>query len=398
MTRYGAPERVVFCRKCTASNQRPSSVVEWNSDGTTRDTLGMNADGVCAACEYAEIKATKIDWGAREDRLRDLCSQYRSKAGHADVLVPGSGGKDSTFAAHVLKERFGMHPLTVTWSPHMWTDVGWRNFQRWTAIADNVLVTPNRRVHRLLTRLSFLKRTHPFASFVIGQRLVAPRLSVKLGIPFCAYGDAPSEYAGPVEENFTPTMDRKFYSGAARVDSLQLAGCTGAELMSEHGLTEGDLAPYMPVDSDELCRTGTVVHYLGYYLRWDSQEAYYYAREHCGFECNDERTEGSYSKYSSIDDRIDPLHYFTTLAKFGIGRATYDSAQEIRNGKITRDEGVALVRRYDTEFPQRYFAECLEYMGIDEATFWQTIDNARPEHLWERDERGDWQLKHAVWQ
>jgi hypothetical protein len=134
---------------------------------------------------------------------------------------------------------------------------------------------------------------------------------------------------------------------------------------------------------------------LGYYLKWDPQECYYYASEHTGFSPNTERTEGSYSKYSSIDDRIDPLHYYTTFIKFGIGRATYDAAQEVRNGKISREEGVALVRRYDAEFPRRYLSEILEYMGISEERFHQVIDDARSPHLW-RKEGDEWFLRHQV--
>ena len=138
------------------------------------------------------------------------------------------------------------------------------------------------------------------------------------------------------------------------------------------------------------------MHYLGYYLRWDPQECYYYAAEHTGFKPNSERTEGSYSKYSSIDDRLDPLHYYTTLVKFGIGRATYDAAQEIRNGKITREEGVTLVRKYDTEFPSKYLQDCLDYMGITRDRFDEVTDSARSPHLWRRSADGIWTLLHQV--
>ena len=111
---------------------------------------------------------------------------------------------------------------------------------------------------------------------------------------------------------------------------------------------------------------------------------------------NDERTEGSYSKYSSIDDRIDPLHYYTTYIKFGIGRATYDAAQEIRNHKITREEGLALVKRYDHEFASKYLREILDYMDISEGHFWELINAARSPHLW-KNENDEWKLQHAVW-
>ena len=122
--------------------------------------------------------------------------------------------------------------------------------------------------------------------------------------------------------------------------------------------------------------------FLGYYLKWDPQECFYYAVENTGFKPNNERTEGSYSKYSSIDDKIDPFHYYCTLIKFGIGRTTYDAAQEIRNKKITREEGVSLVKKFDNEFPKKYFKEFLIYLDIDEDVFWKTVDSFRSPHLW----------------
>ena len=138
------------------------------------------------------------------------------------------------------------------------------------------------------------------------------------------------------------------------------------------------------------------MHCLGYYLKWDPQECYYYASQNTGFQANTERTEGSYSKYSSIDDKVDAFHYYTTLIKFGIGRATYDAAQEIRNEKITREEGVALVKRYDTEFPNKYFQEFLDYIGISKDKFWKLIDAGRSPHLWKKVNGKEWQLRHQV--
>ena len=98
------------------------------------------------------------------------------------------------------------------------------------------------------------------------------------------------------------------------------------------------------------------VHYLGYYEKWHPQGAYYYAVEHGGFQSSPERTAGTYSTYNSIDDRIDDFHYHTTWIKFGLGRASYDAAQEVRSGDITREE-VALVHKYDGEFPSRWADE-----------------------------------------
>jgi N-acetyl sugar amidotransferase len=395
---YGLPPVVRFCRRCVISNQRPSSTVEFkNTAGTPKETISFDDEGVCAACRYQDIKDHEIDWAEREEALRALCREYRSKAGHYDCIVPGSGGKDSTFTAHVLKYRFDMNPLTVTWSPHLYTDVGFRNLHKWIDSGlDNLLLTPNGKVHRLLTRLAFENLVHPFQPFIVGQRHIAPRMSALYGVPLVFYGENQAEYGNNIQENFSPTMKPDFFGGNRDPQAVVLGGVKGDELIRSYGVDPRELDPYLPTDDARLRSVGTTVHYLGYYLKWDPQECYYYAAEHTGFSVNDERTEGSYSKYSSIDDRIDPLHYYTTFIKFGIGRATYDAAQEIRNRKITREEGVALVRRYDDEFPHKYFREILDYMDITEQRFWEVIDRARSPHLWKRDD-GVWSLRRAVW-
>ena len=121
---------------------------------------------------------------------------------------------------------------------------------------------------------------------------------------------------------------------------------------------------------------------ISWYVNWDPQKAFYYASEHCGFKPDDQRTEGTYGKYSSIDDKIDGLHYFTHFIKFGLGRCTFDASHEIRNGHITRQEAIAIKNKFDGELPKRYFKECLEYMNITEDEFWETTDRSRSEHLW----------------
>ena len=116
--KYGLPSNVRFCRACVISNQRPSSVVEFkNRPSDAKPTIAFDDDGLCAACRYAKIKE-KIDWQARERELIALCDRYRSTDGNYDCVVPGSGGKDSAFTAHILKYKYGMNPLTVTWTPH----------------------------------------------------------------------------------------------------------------------------------------------------------------------------------------------------------------------------------------------------------------------------------------
>ena len=178
-------------------------------------------------------------------------------------------------------------------------------------------------------------------------------------------------------------------------DKMYLAGLPVNELIDNYKLTKSDLMTFLPLPYEEFSKTNIQIHYLGYYLRWIPQEAYYYAVENTGFKARPFRTQGTYSKYNSIDDKIDDLHYYTTYIKFGIGRATYDSSQEIRNRHITREEGCALVKRFDGEFPDKYFEEIMNYIDLDSSKFNDLCEKFRSPHIWKK-ENGKWKLRHTV--
>ena len=143
---YGLPKHVQFCNECVMSNQKPNSCYEFeHTIKSIKKTMVIQDDGTCDACHACHNKANgHIDWALREKELRELCDEYRKNDGSYDCLVPGSGGKDSFYAAHILKYKYGMHPLTVTWAPHIYTPWGWDNMQAWIhAGFDNYLCTPN---------------------------------------------------------------------------------------------------------------------------------------------------------------------------------------------------------------------------------------------------------------
>lgn len=412
-TYYGLPESVHYCRSCVISNQRPNSAVEFaHTRASKKQTINFDSSGVCDACRVAERKKQGIDWAAREQELRILCDKFRRNDGHYDCLVPGSGGKDSFYAAHKLKYEFGMHPLTVTWAPHLYTDWGWRNHRAWIdAGFDNILVTPNGLIHRLLTRLAVENLFHPFQPFILGQKNLAPKMAARFEIPLVFYGENEAEYGNPQSD--TDSARRKWdYFAAADKSQVYLGGTSVADLQKHFGLELIDIDPYLPADPSQLERVGVQVHYLGYYMKWHPQGAYYYAVDHGGFEASPERTPGTYSKYNSIDDKIDDLHYYCTYIKFGIGRATYDAAQEIRSGEITREEGVALVNKFDGEFPTRFEKELWEYLSIlpekfpiasrmfeqpimSREYFMMLADRFRSPHLWML-ENGQWRLRQGT--
>lgn len=413
-TKYGLPKEVVYCKRCVISNQRPNSAVEYNhTKESKKKTIHFDEEGICDACRFAEKKHQTIDWEDRERQLMELFDRHRSKDGSYDVLVPGSGGKDSFYASHILRHKYGMHPLTVTWAPHVYTEWGWKNFQSWIhAGHDNYLMTPNGRIHRLLTRLAVDNLFHPFQAFMFGQKALAPKMALLFNIPLVIYGENEAEYGNPIGDTESAKRDWSYFT-AEDQSKVHLGGVSVTDLKKHFGVQTHDLAPYLPANPNEIEEKKVEVHYLGYYLKWHPQACYYYAVEHGGFQASPERTPGTYSKYNSIDDRIDDFHYHTTGVKFGIGRASYDAAQEIRSRDITREEGVALVKRFDHEFPERFAEEIFKYLSIPanefpEASkmFEQPIftreyydrltDNFRSPHLWKWEDN-QWKQRYAVW-
>lgn len=398
-TFFGLPEQVKFCKKCVISNQRPNSEIEFRHNiKTKKKTIYFDEQGVCDPCRYHEKKMNEINWKKREEELRKLCDKHRRNDGRYDCIVPGSGGKDSVMASWILKNKYDMNPLTVTWSPHLYTPYGWNNFRNWIHKGgfDNILFTPNGKVHRLLTRLAFKNLLHPFQPFILGQKNIGVRFALKYDIKLVFYGENESEYGNPIKDTVNALRSDVYHAGKD-YENMYISGLKVKELISDYGLKMNDLLPYLPLNPDIVHRKGVQVHYLGYYEKWHPQEAFYFAVDRTGFEPNDRRTEGTYSKYNSIDDKTDPFHYWTTLIKFGIGRATYDASQEIRNGEITRDEGICLIKKFDMEFPKRYFNEFLEYINMGKEEFFEIVDKFRSPHLWEK--KGDeWFLKHKIWE
>jgi len=395
--KYGLPEKVIFCKRCVMSNQRPASAIEFkHTIQSKKVTLNINEEGVCDACLHAEEK-TRIDWKKREDELLKLLEKYRRNDGEYDCIVPGSGGKDSAYQAHILKYKYGMHPLTVTWSPILYTDYGYKNFKNWLDIGgfDNLSFNHNGQIMKLLTRLSIENLFHPFQTFILGQKNLGPKLAAKFGIPLVFYGENEAEYGNPLADNTKSLRDKSYYM-FKDLDEIYLGGISIRELTDKYNVSLNDLMPFLPCSPVELEKAAIEVHYLGYYLKWTPEEVYYYAVENTGFKARPFRTQGTYSKYNSIDDKIDDLHYYTTFIKFGIGRATYDASQEIRNNHLTREEGVALVKKFDGEFPDKYFKEIMNYLEIKPERFMELCDHFRSPHLWSKI-NGQWRLRHTIW-
>ena len=370
-------KKIIYCKKCVLSNQRPR--------------LLFNDQQICAPCLYAQFKREGIDWDRREKELENLCDKNRSKDNSWDVIVPGSGGKDSAYVAYTLKKKYGMHPLTVTWGSALYTEIGRKNFENFILSGfDNVSGFPNGEIHRKLSRITFSEYGDNFLPFVYGQLNFPIQVAVKYKIPLVFFGeDGDVEYGGSFERFDKPKLDFK-YTTKTKFTSMP------PSYWKKFGIQKSDLNRYSLPPITEIKKNKIEAHYFSYYNFWEPERHYKIAKEFTGFSPNLEgRSEGTYTNFASLDDKTDGFHYYMAFIKFGIGRTTSDAAHQIRDGIITRDEAVELVHNFDGEFPSKYLKEFLEYMNFDLDQLNSIIDKFRRSIVWKKTKNG-WKLREQV--
>jgi hypothetical protein len=264
---------------------------------------------------------------------------------------------------------------------------------------DGLVAWPDGILHRKLARVALELKGDPWEPFTFGQKAYAFNIAQKFKIPLIFYGEnGEVEYGGSFKNENKPfetpdDWDELYFKGAG-VDVL-LAEGVKMGIFTEDEVKNGNFDLYKPPARKDIEELGLQMHWWSYYKLWVPQENFYYASKYTGFESAPERTEGTYTKHLSIDDRLDPYHWLLAYIKFGYGRATREACSEVRCEHITREEAVALVQRYDHEFPQKNFDQFLEYLGITEQHFWKMNEKYRMPHIWRRD--GDvWKLNTVV--
>ena len=374
-------EKIIFCKRCVLSNQRPR--------------VHFNDDGVCGQCLYAEYKETIVDWDKREKELENLCDKYRSKDNSWDIVVPGSGGKDSGYVTYTLKKKFGMHPLTVTWASAISTDIGNQNLYNLTQSGfDNYLVTPNGKTHRKFSKLAFVELGDNFLPFSYGQLHAPIQIAVKFNIPFVMYGEhGELEYGGGLEDYDKSRLDLTSSEYIGR-EFAPSSNPTSPEYW-DGKFEQNALKLYKLPPMNELKKVGIEEHFFSYFENWKPEQHVEIAQKNLGFIPNDKRSEGTYTNFASLDDKTDGFHYYLMFIKFGIGRATSDAAHQVRDGIITRDEAVDLVLQYDGEYPKLYEKEFLDYMEMDKNMLNQVFDKFRRPIIWKKDS-DEWKLRQQV--
>lgn len=359
------PPHVQMCKRCVVTNQRPR--------------ITFDAEGICSACRYSDAVRQREEWDFRRQKLEEIFQRKRRQEGY-DCIVPCSGGKDSSTVAYRLKHEFNVNPLCVKWAPFVYTEIGRQNMDALVQHGFDVIeMTPNGLLHRKLARLAFEYLGDHFQPFVYGQLAFPMQMAVKLGIDL-VFGaeNGEAQYGGDTSANDKHCWDytdweRVYLKGAGVERLVQIGRDLGVFADPE----VRQLSEFYRLPEPEKLKN-VEYHWLAHYLPHHPQSNFYMASEKTGFRPNPERNVGTYSRYASIDDATDDWHYFMAYVKFGIGRCTSDAAHEIRDGDLTREEGLVLVAKYDGEFPPKHKFEMFKsYLGLTDEQFWRAVERFR---------------------
>jgi N-acetyl sugar amidotransferase len=354
----------------------------------TKPDLWFDEHGVCSACLNFQFRA-EVDWDQRRQEFLQVVEQYRSKDGsNYDCLVPVSGGKDSTYQLLRLLE-VGMNPLCVTATTDDLSDIGRRNIENIKKLGvDYIEVTTNPVVRRRINR--FTLETVGDISWPEHVTIftVPVRVAVQHNIRLIVWGENPQhEYGGPAAATKTKILDRRWLE-----EFGGLLGLRVSDLEDQVGIKKRDLIPYAYPSDEDLARVGVTGIFLGYYFPWDGYRNALFAQGY-GFETFPTMVEGALANYENLDNHQMGLHDYFKYLKYGFGRATDIACNHIRRGRLTRRDGLELVKRHDGKFPWTYLgkpiADILAPIDMTVDEFVAICDRWTNRKLFKCDNRGE---------
>lgn len=373
-----------YCKRCLyPENAKP--------------TIIFDEEGICSGCRYHESREKlEIDWDERLEMLGEILDEAKKMAkdrGNShDCIVPVSGGKDSHYQVWLLKEKYGMNPLLVTFNHAFNTPAGVRNLDnlveksgcdlvRYTAGLDSV-----RKISRyMLERVGDITwhyhagiRTYPF------------QVAVQYNIPLIVWGEHGfAELTGIVSlEDFV-----EFTRWTRKEHDMR--GYEPEDLVGKGGITEKDIAPYIYPSDEEIEKTEVRGIYLSNFVDWNAKKHAEHMIKEWDFGTISYKRDRSFNLHGKIEDHANEVHDYLKYLKFGYGRATDDASMEIRHGRMTREEGIALVKEYDSNEPGSLAFYC-DFLGITKEDFYRWVEPMRDESIWQKNEAGKWQVKDAV--
>lgn len=379
-----------YCRRCVQPNTLPFSP-DWGQEC------------ICPPCRYME-HVEEIDWGQREKELQQLTvfAKQNNVSGY-DCIVGVSGGKDSTRQSIYVRDKLGLKPLLVscTYPPEQQTEKGAHNLANLISLGfDTITVGPAPQIWKRLMKQGFFKYGNWCKSTEMALYACLPRVAIAYHIPLIFLGENPATVYG----DFPKEMVHKSKDGVFNDEAM---GWNASTIRSTHTIASGpddllcedmneqDIIWYRyPPETEEQLANLKIV-YLSYFIGdFNKLENASFSISH-GLEIRNDtpRERGSIHPFEALDDDFVFMNQMMKYLKFGFGKVTEETSEEIRNGKMTRQQAIELVKRYDGKCSSYYIKRFCDYIGIREEEFWEVAESRRNKNIWEKDAGGEWRLK-----
>ena len=349
----------------------------------TKPDLFFDEGGVCDACGSMELKNT-IDWREREREFKAVVEKFKGKnSGNYDCIIPVSGGKDSHYQAYMAR-KYGLNPLLVNFEATKRNTLGQKNLENCRQFGDMIEFKKNPGVYKKMCLEGFRRvGDHEWPNH-IGIFTIPIRVAVQFKIPLVIWGEnSQLEYGGPKASRMRNVLDRRWLE-----EFGGLLGHSVEDMVGVDGITKEDLVSYVYPSEEELASAGITGIFLGYYFKWDARPQVELMKQY-GFSVKEDGpVEGTYTNYENLDDALVSIHDYLKYTKFGFGRATDHACLDIRNGRITRDEGIELVKKYDGKLHKHILTDFINYFNINEEEFFKVVDSFTDKAIFEMDESG----------
>ena len=366
--------KLIYCTKCVMPNTKPD--------------LFFDKDGVCDACRSSELKHAKtkgINWKERRRKFEKIISKYRSKNGYYDCIVPVSGGKDSHYQAHMMKVIYKMHPLFVCFEATNITELGKKNLENIRQFGDLIYFKKDPEVYKKMVIEAFKRVGDNEWPNHLGIFTIPVQIAVKFKIPLLIWGEnVQLEYGGPATSRNKNYLDRRWLE-----EFGGLLGNRTDDMLEVDGITKEDLTIYRYPHDKDLKRVGVTGLFLGYFFKWDARKQTELVIKKYGFSVKEDGPiEGTYTNHENLDEAHQGVHDYLKFLKYGFCRATDHACLDIRNNRISRQEGLELVKKYDGKYPHYGVKKFIEYSRLSKKEIDLVFDRFTNKQIFKIDKHG----------
>lgn len=368
-----------YCKRCLYPSNHPLGIT-------------FNDQGICSGCLIHEEK-DELDWNKRFAELKKIGDQYKNKSRSVhDCIVPVTGARDSYYIVHVVKNLLGMNPLLVNYNAHYNTRMGIRNlaYLRTLVGTDFMQSTVSPERVKKITRETLKLRGSMYWHILAGQTVFPVQVAVKFKIPLIIWGAHQGiDQVGMFSHTDEVEMSRKY-----RKDH-DLMGLEAEDLLdSKNDLERKDLEGFLYPHDKELEAVSVRGIYLNNYMRWDSKNQHEKMITEYGYETMQQQR--TFDTYNDVDSfHYSGIHDVIKMIKHGYGKVTDHACREIRLKRMTREEGIALVEKYQ-EVQARDGELFYKWLGIESKEFWNLIDQHRSTLCWSKLSNGKFELRDSV--